>query len=334
MTPPPTIVDDFDDRERWNTLIRNHHIGHFFQSWEWGELQADLGGRPRRIAAVADGVLVGGAQVLLFDASRRFAYVPRGPVADWDDEDLVDRVLDAVMRVGLEAGVDFLRIEPQWEFSGERSWRFEQSGFTRAGQFIMPRRTLLVDLAPSLSVIWDGFHSNTRNRIRLAEKRGVQIRVGCEEEMPTFIHLLEETESRHGLRHASTGMFLLAARLFGRRDAMRLYLASCDGVDLAGIIVFLSGTTATYLWGASSGSEGARRLNPNQLLHWTAMKWAKERNCIVYDLFGIPDHDADVLEAEYPRQTGGMWNLYKFKRGFGGTVHRHLGTFDWVFRRA
>ena len=45
---------------------------------------------------------------------------------------------------------------------------------------------------------------------------------------------------------------------------------------------------------------------------------------------GIPDHDQDVLEAEYGRQTGGMWNLYRFKRGFRGTVHRHLGTFDRV----
>jgi lipid II:glycine glycyltransferase (peptidoglycan interpeptide bridge formation enzyme) len=40
-----------------------------------------------------------------------------------------------------------------------------------------------------------------------------------------------------------------------------------------------------------------------------------------------------VLEAEYHRQTGGMWNLYKFKRGFGVTVHRHVGTFDYVFAK-
>jgi hypothetical protein len=26
-----------------------------------------------------------------------------------------------------------------------------------------------------------------------------------------------------------------------------------------------------------------------------------------------------------------MWNLYKFKRGFGVKIHRHAGTFDCVF---
>ena len=63
------------------------------------------------------------------------------------------------------------------------------------------------------------------------------------------------------------------------------------------------------------------------------MRWARERGCTTYDLFGIPDYDLEVLEAEYGRHTGGMWNLYRFKRGFGGTVHRLLGTFDRVFQR-
>ena len=97
-------------------------------------------------------------------------------------------------------------------------------------------------------------------------------------------------------------------------------------------IVFVFGRTATYLWGASSDADEARKLNPNQLLHWTAMQWAKSRGCETYDTFGIPDHDVDVLEAEYGRQTGGMWSLYRFKRGFGGTVVRQLGTFDHVYR--
>jgi lipid II:glycine glycyltransferase (peptidoglycan interpeptide bridge formation enzyme) len=110
---------------------------------------------------------------------------------------------------------------------------------------------------------------------------------------------------------------------------MRLFMASAEGTDLAGLMVFVWGGTATYLWGASSGSEAARQANPNQLLHWTAMQWARERGCTAYDLFGVPDHDLDVLETEYGQRAGGWWNLYRFKRGFGGRLHRHLGTFDW-----
>jgi peptidoglycan pentaglycine glycine transferase (the first glycine) len=327
----PLAISGFADPGRWNAFVTDSPFGHFFQTWEWGELQDGLGGRPHRIAAVSDGTIVGCAQVLVFDSdSRKFAYMPRGPVTDPDDECVLSQLVDAIVTVCAREGVQLVRIEPQWAFHPQHVLRLERLGFTLSKQFIMPLRTTLVDLGRSIDAIWSGFRSNTRNRVRLAEKLGVDVRVGRSDDIQSFIHLSEETTARHG-RPANAAALLQAARIFGRRDAMRLYLARREGVDVAGIVVFLCGATATYLWGASSASQGARRLNPNQLLHWTAMQWARGRGCTTYDLFGIPDYDADVLEAEYGRQTGGMWNLYRFKRGFGGRAHRHLGTFDYRF---
>ena len=70
---------------------------------------------------------------------------------------------------------------------------------------------------------------------------------------------------------------------------MRLYLARGgeSRQDISGIIVFVFGRTATYLWGASSDADEARKLNPNQWLHWSAMEWAKSRGCETYDMFGV-----------------------------------------------
>jgi lipid II:glycine glycyltransferase (peptidoglycan interpeptide bridge formation enzyme) len=192
---------------------------------------------------------------------------------------------------------------------------------------------VLVDLARPLEAIWAGFHSNTRNRVRVAEKRGVAVRVARAEEMESFVSLFEETGARHGLTKNDAAAARLSPKHFGGDDRMRLFLASHDGVDIAGIVVFLGSGWATYLWGGSSAAEEARRVNPNQLLHWTAMQWAHSRGCTTYDLFGVPDYDVEVLEANYPTQTEGWWNLYKFKRGFGGTVHRHAGTFDCVLAK-
>lgn len=328
MTDSLILVDE-PDRERWNAFVAGSPAGHFFQSWEWGELQQGLGGRPVRIAVMSADRFRGCVQLLVFDSeSRTFTYVPRGPVADPADDTLTSTLLEAVLRISAAEGARLVRIEPQWSFDAGVAGRLQQFGFTPARQHIMPPRTLLVDLTPPVDQIWQRFRSNMRNRIRLAEKRGVRVRVGAESDVAVFIRLSEETNTRHGLRLGRPEQFELAARLFGSRDAMSLFLARADDADLSGIFVFLWRTTATYLWGASSGSEEARRVNPNQLLHWTAMQWARERGCATYDLFGIPDYDVDVLEAEYASQTGGWWNLYRFKRGFGGTVHRHLGTFD------
>ncbi len=335
MTDSMQIVDNYEDRERWDAFVEAHPSGHFFQSWTWGEMQRGLGARPRRIAALVDGEIRGAVQMLIFQgATRPFAVVPRGPVADAGDVSTVQALVNAALAAGREEGAFLLRIEPQWVWDAGHVEMMQGFGFVSAKQWIMPRRTLLVDLRPTIEQIWASFKSNTRNRVRLAEKLGVQVRVGSDADIAVFEELFEEMTKRHGLRRAARETFGLAARAFAGTDTMRLYLArgGDDGPDVSGIIVFIFGRTATYLWGASSDAEDARKLNPNQLLHWTAMQWAKSRGCETYDTFGIPDHDVDVLEAEYGKQTGGMWSLYRFKRGFSGTVVRQLGTFDHVYR--
>jgi peptidoglycan pentaglycine glycine transferase (the first glycine) len=332
---PMLAVQDEAGRDAWNDFVEGHPDGHVFQRWEWGEVQAGMGAQPIRIAAVgADGHIAGCVQVLVFDTgSRVFSYIPRGPVCGADDDRTRALLVDAAVQVSLAAGANLVRFEPQWARTEALDTWFRRRRFAEASQHIMPPRTILVDLAPSPETILSAFRSTTRNRIRVAEKRGVTVREGREADVGTFVRLLDDTNARHGLRPTNHAQYTLAAQHFGRADRVRLFLASADGADHAGIMVFVSGTWATYLWGASEGSEEARHLNPNQLLHWTAMQWARARGCTTYDLFGVPDADEAELEARYATEHGGWWNLYRFKRGFGGRVHRHLGTYDFTVTR-
>ena len=94
-------------------------------------------------------------------------------------------------------------------------------------------------------------------------------------------------------------------------------------------MLFTEGKRGYYLYGASSNEE--RNRMPNYLAQWTAMKLSKEAGCTEYDLWGIPDEDEETLEAQFQERHDGLWQVYRFKRGFGGQVLRTMGSFDYVY---
>lgn len=71
---------------------------------------------------------------------------------------------------------------------------------------------------------------------------------------------------------------------------------------------------------------------PTYLLQWEAIRWAKNKGCKIYDLWGIPDHPETVLEDSFLDRSDGLWGVYRFKRGFGGEIQRTIGAYDRVCR--
>ena len=96
-------------------------------------------------------------------------------------------------------------------------------------------------------------------------------------------------------------------------------IAEHDGKPIAHVILFHFGRKCWYFYGASANEH--RDKMPNYLLQWEAMRWAKARGYSLYDMWGAPD---EFNEGD------GMWGVYQFKRGFHGTVVRHVGAWDYA----
>ena len=47
----------------------------------------------------------------------------------------------------------------------------------------------------------------------------------------------------------------------------------------------------------------------------------------------VPDVDLNKLEAEFIDRTDGLWPVYRFKRGWGGTLNRSTGAWDYAYSR-
>lgn len=96
-------------------------------------------------------------------------------------------------------------------------------------------------------------------------------------------------------------------------------IAEVDGEPVAAIFVFYFAGRAYYVYGMSRDVH--REKMPAYLLQWEAMKRARARGCVVYDLWGAPD----VFD-----ESDSMWGVYRFKEGLGGKVVRTLGAWDFA----
>ena len=120
-----------------------------------------------------------------------------------------------------------------------------------------------------------------------------------------------------------------AYEIFSPTGDVVLLLAEYEGKPLAGVMIFKCGKQASYLYGASNSEE--RNRMPTYAIQWAAIQWSKAQGCTSYDMWGLPDADAEELEAQFKEKSDGLWGVYRFKRGFNGKVARTVGCADKVY---
>jgi lipid II:glycine glycyltransferase (peptidoglycan interpeptide bridge formation enzyme) len=183
---------------------------------------------------------------------------------------------------------------------------------------------LIVDLQNDEEQILSRMHQKTRYNIRLAQRRGVSVRPWTN--LEAFGRMVQETADREAFGSHVPSYYQKAYDLFHPEGSCELFVAEVEDQPVAAIMVFASSKRAWYFYGASTTRH--RNLMPNYLLQWEGMRWARNRDCTQYDLWGVPDEDLEVLEAQFTSRHDGLWGVYRFKRGFGGDLIHSVGTWD------
>jgi peptidoglycan pentaglycine glycine transferase (the first glycine) len=308
------------DPSAWDNFITTHPDCHILQTGDWGVLKSAFGWSVERIVSGESG-----AQILFRDLPFGYsiAYIPKGPIH------LTEELSSELDRVCEKHKAIFLKIEPfAWE--PDPSWQsLEDSGWYRS-ESIQPRRTVIIPLILSGEEILAGMKQKTRYNIRLAEKKGIEVRQS--DEYALFAEMALVTGKRDGFGVHSAAYYQKIKELFAEEGKAVLLMAYFEDQPVAGIIVFAHGKTAWYMYGASTDAE--RNRMPTYLLQWEAIKWAQSIGCEGYDLWGITDHDEKELEAlfESKQHHDGLWGVYRFKRGFGGNIQRSVGAWDKAYR--
>jgi lipid II:glycine glycyltransferase (peptidoglycan interpeptide bridge formation enzyme) len=309
--------------DAWEDFLRRFPETHLLQTGGWGAHKERFGWQARRFVVEASGGAAG-AQVLVrrLPGGLRMAYVARGPVGD---PVCFDALWQEIDRLCLKLGCIFLKLEPDlWLEQAP----IPPSGFCASIQTIQPPRTIVVDLDGDEDALLGRMKQKTRYNIRLAAKRGVRVHPSAD--VDTYTRMAEITAKRDGFFVHSRAYYQAVYDIFQPTGQCEVLFAEYEGEPLAGLMVFARGGRAWYLYGASTDAQ--RDLMPTYLLQWEAMRWARQKGCRTYDLWGTPDEDESVLEANFTRRSDGLWGVYRFKRGFGGRVMRTAGPWDRVYR--
>jgi lipid II:glycine glycyltransferase (peptidoglycan interpeptide bridge formation enzyme) len=349
------------ESNNWNSLISRLPNPHFLQTYEWGQVKAKYGWSPLYAVWSADGkwkvesdpnllstfhspvaaALILKRQILRTSFAKRLSilYSPKGPLLDWTNEALRKRVLSDLQTYAKQQGAIFVKVDPDVvlgtgvpfsegdvpESNGQAVMsELKRRGWEYSSDQIQFRNTVLIDLNPTEDEILARMKPKTRYNIRLAEKKGVDLRVGKLEDLSMLYKIYAETSVRDGFVIRDEGYYKTVWEKFmrsvvGSQPVCEPLIAEVDGEPVVAIFVFYFAGRAYYVYGMSRNKH--REKMPTYLLQWEAIRRARANGCTTYDLWGAPE----VFD-----ESDSMWGVYRFKEGLGGKVVRTLGAYDFA----
>ena len=346
----------------WNTYISGLPKTHLLQTSQWADLKSHFGWVPYFLVWTEDqsglqmrvyhedkieaGIPVAAGLLLEREAFPwlRVLYMPKGPLlADWSNQDLSEKILDDLAGFARQRRTLQLKIDPDlelgWGVPGGDDFQgcaegkdflemLRLKGWVYSPEQIQFKNTVLVDLTEDEDQILARMKSKTRYNIRLSGRKGIQIRLGGDSDLPALYRMYADTSLRAGFAIRGEAYYLKLWRSFldeskgeGDDPQAQPIIAEYEGQMVAGAVIFKFGKQAWYLHGMSL-PEHSEKMAPH-LVQWEAIRWAKDQGCEKYDMWGAPD--------EFD-ESDSLWGVYRFKRGFGGEVTLTIGAWDFPAR--
>ena len=320
MAEYDVAVDSVTESD-WSKLLDAFADVNIYQTWSYG---ATRWGRRNlsHLILKREGEVAGIAQLRIIrpgNLRMGIAYLRWGPSCQLRGTDLdpeVVRMMAAALREEYvrKRGL-YLEILPN-AFSGSSRAEAFQSAFSgyACNYRLGPDkyRTFVLDLDLPIEELRKNLDKKWRNQLNASERNNLSIIEGPGmQEYRTFCGIYAQMRERK--KFATS----VSVEEFGRiqehlpeTHRMKVMLCEYEGRPLAGVVCSVMGESAIYLFGATN--QDGMKMKGAYLLHWTLIRWLKEKGIRYYDLGGI-DPDANP-------------GVYHFKHGFSGADLSHMGA--------
>ena len=326
-----TLIE-IQDQATWEAVWSQIPQAPFPQSWMWGAFRLQCGVKVLRFG-LRD---ASSAMIMLAQAefrSRRFGmgswFFPRGPIlasslSDDEKRKAMTQICEELgKREEFQKETLFWRMEPFVELGKPEG--IIPLSFHR-NDALNPACTDILILRRSEDELLAGMHEKTRYNIRLAERKGVKVRVTKEVgDIEVFLDLMDETAGRDGFTQHDRAYLKQTVDFVIMKNIGCVRVAELNGKILSANLEIHLGDTVTYVYGTSSSED--RNVMAPFALHWDAVRSAKQNGFSFYDFWGSNPE----LKASYYYKAS--WEgITRFKRGWGGESIQYVGTWDLPIR--
>lgn len=326
----------------WDLILPKLPQPHFLQSSQWAQVKEKLGWKAYfKIWKTDQDEVIAGALILerqikipYIPWKLSIQYIPKGPLVDWSNKTLADKIVKDLQKFAKERKVIFVKIDPDVYIENSileksiRNYRLENQNaisILKAGEWrssvsqVQFQNTMWIDLRLDEDQILANMKQKTRYNIRLAQKKGIKIRVANVIEYPLLYQMYAQTSIRDQFVIRPEFYYLDLWEKFSKAGYCEALLAEYEGLPIAGLVLYYFGERAFYVYGMST--DQYRNYMPTYALQWEAIQRSKEKGKKFYDLWGAPPQ---VLESDP------MYGVYRFKVGLGSDLVKTIGEWDFI----
>lgn len=313
-------VSDISDKNEWECFILGKNPQSFLHSWNWGDVQLEVGNEIYRKGFYKGDKLLGISLFIGQNAKRgKHLIVPGGPILDWRNQQLVKKWLETLKEISEKENYWFVRVRPELLQTLKNEKRLRNLGFVLSPMHLHSENTWILDIRKPESEILSAMRKNTRYMVKKALESDLKVETTKDKESVNILYILQkETVKRHGFVGFPRKLFEAQLKNFGEDNQADLYLVKKGKKVLVAAIIIFYGDCAYYHHSASS--EESRKYPASYLLQWQVIKDAKKRGMSYYNFWGI---------APEGRSNHRFSGVTTFKKGFGGSRVDWLHAMDY-----
>lgn len=209
-----TFVDNVTEFE-FNEFAGNHEKTHLLQSYQWAQVKSTY--KPLYVGVKEDGKLIATALILIrsLPLGLKFAYIPRGPLIDFTNQELLKFFSDNLKKLAKANGCFMIRMDPGIAYKVYKVEEKDDSEETEYGQNVIdtlksngyihrglplkmhdsfqPRFVAIVSLDDTTI---NNYQTRLKSSLRRIQKRGTKIESGTYQFLDEMSSMIKLTESR------------------------------------------------------------------------------------------------------------------------------------------